>query len=238
MTKSKENDNKLEFDKAQESLMKSKLGQHLLLLFIPFIYPKSLKTAKSPLEKIVDALHLKLLSPFIGSGFLLLTFTFTERLLQKKNINLFALINLDSVMVVYHTTIIIALIAYSMALSRFASQYLVKKFSCLAHFFILPLSYWCARYAGILIYASFLIWVINLALWLSLSLLGFLLMSLVFLIILYIGSTEIFKSFDSLRTTLGEHERRILFLFDYTIFFLILGFSVFLYWYLFLRLNL
>lgn len=238
MTKSKENDEKIEIKKTQESLVKSKFGQHLLLLFIPFIYPKGSKTSGSPLERFIDALHLKILSPFIGSGFLILTITFTERLLKKKNIDLFKLINLDSVMTVYHSTIIVALMTYSMALSRYISQYLVKKLTTDPNFYTLPILYWCARYAGILIYVAFLIWIINFTLWLDLSLIGFLFFCVFFFVILYIGVIEIFKSFDSLRTHLSEYEQRILFIFDYVIFVLLFGILLYFYWHLFLRFNL
>lgn len=238
MTKSKENKNWHYFTEKQETLIKSKIGQHLLLLFIPFIYPKVTDGTEAPVEKIVNALHLKFLSPFIGSGFIVLALAFTERLLAKKNINLFFVLNLDSVTVIYHLTFIVGVLAYSLALSRFLARFSFTKLLKQKELQIFPLSYWCARYAGILVYSGFLVMIINLGLWLSLSLWGFIILLTFFLGILYIGITEIFKSFNQLREPLTNKEQRFLNLLEYTLFLMLIALLIVAYWWIYPKINL
>lgn len=221
MTKAKENKNSQSFIESHETVLKNKWGQHLLLLLIPFIHPSYVKNNASPIERLIDGLHLKYLSPFIGSGFIVLSFAFMERLLLKKYINVFSLLNLDSVSVVYHTTIFLSLVSFSLAVARYSSGYVMKYIFHIKHFYNLPFSYWCARYAGIMVYSGFLVWIINGFLFVHPGLTGFLIFSIGFICLFYWGIREIFNSFDALRRSMDHRENRIMSIYEYTVFFVL-----------------
>lgn len=221
MTKAKENKHSQSFIDSHEGVLKNKWWQHFLLLLIPFIHPSAARNKASPIERLINGLHLKYLSPFIGSGFIVLSFAFMERLLLKKYINVFSVLNLDSVSVVYHTTVFLSLVSFSLAISRYSSGYVMKYVFKVKHFYNLPFSYWCARYAGIMVYCGFLVWIINGFLLIHPGLTGFLIFSTAFICFFYWGMREIFKSFDALRRSMDYRENRIMSIYEYTVFFVL-----------------
>ncbi|MBX9697124.1 MAG: hypothetical protein K2X53_03470 [Alphaproteobacteria bacterium] len=141
MTKAKENKNPQRFIESHKGVLKNKWVQHLLLILIPFIHPSEIKNSSSPIERLIDGLHLKYFSPFLGSGFIVLSFAFMERLLVKKYINVFSLLNLDSVSVVFHTTVFLSLVSFSLAVARHSSGFVLKYILRVTHLYNLPFSY-------------------------------------------------------------------------------------------------
>lgn len=150
-----------------EDFFASKWGQQIILLLAPFVLPPQEKDKDSLFEKVFSFLRLRFLAPFIGAGFVISALGFCMRVLKSHGLNFNIFINFDSIAVLSHLTALLGLITYCAALSRFLAPWILKAMyrkQTLVHF---PLSFWTARYGGLLIFSGIIFWLLTLSLWLS-----------------------------------------------------------------------
>lgn len=144
--------------------------QKLLLIVAPFVLHPDGSKAKTPVEQILSSLHLNMLAPFIGTGFMVSALFVTFRMMKKRFVDLSWLVNFESIEALTHVSLGLALLAYIASITRYLGPRILHLFIKTKEMPAFSFSFWTARYGGIMMFFGFIAWVLTFIFWIQPSL--------------------------------------------------------------------